>query len=141
MQPEKDGWDLGATTLSEEVVDELLGLQAEAQEKARLIRNCSLCTATWRDTKDGSVVRCFCYKDWKSAMITLRSAVKNAKEKREEWETDDMFDFHTVNYESMDDCVDHEKAKTLSIIAEKNLFEGLEPPYMDYFNRMHEPQC
>lgn len=93
MKQENDGWDQGA--LSESATDNLLMLQAEARETARLVRNCERCRASWRDTHEGDVERCTCYKAWKSAVIDLRTALKNAKEERDEWETDDIFDFHT----------------------------------------------
>jgi len=131
-------WKGSATSASEEITDNLLMLQAEAQEKARLVRNCHRCINTWRDSDiDGKATRCDCYKDWKSAMITLRVAVKKAKETRDEWETDEMFDFHKVNTRSLDNCVDPEKFKTLSCIIGDNLFMGLEPPYMVRFNEIH----
>ena len=114
-----------------------LMLQSEAQEKARLIRNCTHCKGTWRDTPNGDVERCACYKAWKTAMIDLRAAVKDAKGDITEWETDDMYDHHSVNEGSLEGLVDPEKFRTLEVIVEQGLFEGINPPYMAHFERIH----
>ena len=106
-------WKDGA--ISERSTDNILMLQAEARETARLIRNCEKCRASWRDTPEGDVERCTCYQAWKSAVITLRIALKDAKEERDEWETDDMFDFHTARQDQ--ERVSDERAREIVAAA------------------------
>ena len=123
--------------VAEGVTDNLRMLASEAQEKARLVRNCPRCRGTWQSLANGDVTRCSCYQAWKTAMIDLRTAAKDAKEELSEWETDDMYDHHSVNEGSLEGLVDPEKFRTLEVIVEQGLFEGINPPYMAHFERIH----
>jgi len=92
-------WPNGESVESNRV-EEMLAIQSEARDKARLVRNCPYCRAGWREDKDGNVTRCTCFKDWQQAIATLQIEARKYRKAtgdESEWDTSDLHNLHSVS--------------------------------------------